>query len=198
MSQGLSDLYTGLETDLIANIAEYLQNGDIYSSTAQWKIQMLAQLGALDKANIRTISGYAGISPALLSQALETASLTAINELEGGFRQLVKDGIINGTDVPVEDTMAKALAAYSKQAKNSLNMVNTVMLYKAKSITGKIINRVAEIADKPEYIAMLNKAAGKVVTGIESRQSAMRQCIQEMTDKGIPAFVDKLGREWSP
>lgn len=198
MSQGLSDLYTGLETDLIANIAEYLQNGDIYSSTAQWKIQMLAQLGALDKANIKTISNYAGISPALLSQALETASLTAINELEGGFRQLVKNGIINGTDVPVEDTMAKALAAYNKQTKNSLNMVNTVMLYKAKSITGKIINQVAEIADKPEYLAMLNKAAGKVVTGIESRQSAMRQCIQEMTDKGIPAFVDKLGREWSP
>ncbi|HBN10645.1 MAG TPA: hypothetical protein DD392_01495, partial [Ruminococcus sp.] len=200
MSQGLSDLYTGLETDLIANIAEYLQNGDIYSSTAQWKIQMLAQLGALDKANIKTISNYARISPALLSQALETASLTAINELEDGFQQLVKDGIINGTgtDVPVEDTMAKALAAYSKQAKNSLNMVNTVMLYKAKSVTGKIINRTAEIADKPEYIAMLSKAAGKVITGIESRQSAMRQCIQEMTDKGIPAFVDKLGREWSP
>lgn len=198
MSQGLSDLYTGLETDLIANIAEYLKSGDIYSSTAQWKIQMLAQLGSLDKANIKTISNYAGISPALLSQALETASLTAINELEDGFRQLVKDGIINGTDVPVMDTMAKALKAYDRQAKNSLNMVNTVMLYKAKSITGKIINKTAEIADKPEYIAMLSKAAGKVITGIESRQSAMRQCIQEMTDSGIPAFVDRLGREWSP
>lgn len=77
-------------------------------------------------------------------------------------------------------------------------MVNTVMLYKAKSITGKIINQTAEIANKPEYIAMLSKATGKVITGIESRQSAMRQCIQEMTAKGIPAFVDKLGREWSP
>lgn len=198
MSQGLSDLYTGLETDLIANVAEYLKSGDIYSSTAQWKIQMLAQLGSLDKANIKTISNYAGISPALLSQALETASLTAINELEDGFQQLVKDGIINGTDVPVMDTMAKALKAYDRQAKNSLNMVNTVMLYKAKSVTGKIINKTAEIADKPEYIAMLSKAAGKVITGIESRQSAMRQCIQEMTDTGIPAFVDKLGREWSP
>ncbi len=198
MSQGMSDLYTGLETDLISNIADYLKSGDIYSSTAQWKIQMLAQLGALDKANIKTISNYAGMSPSLLSQALETASLTAINELEGGFRQLVKDGIINGTNVPVEDTMAKVLKSYNKQAKNSLNMVNTVMLYKAKSITGKIINQTAEIANKPEYIAMLSKATGKVITGIESRQSAMRQCIQEMTAKGIPAFVDKLGREWSP
>lgn len=55
MSQGMSDLYTGLETDLISNIADYLKSGDIYSSTAQWKIQMLAQLGALDKANIKTI-----------------------------------------------------------------------------------------------------------------------------------------------
>lgn len=45
---------------------------------------------------------------------------------------------------------------------------------------------------------MLNKAAGKTVSGIESRQAAMRQCIKEMTDKGIPAFVDKRGREWSP
>lgn len=198
MSQGMSDLYTGLETDLISNIADYLKSGDIYSSTAQWKIQMLAQLGALDKANIKTISNYAGMSPSLLSQALEMASLTAINELEGGFRQLVKDGIINGTNVPVMDTMERTLKLYNKQAKNSLNMVNTVMLYKAKSITGKIINQTAEIANKPEYIAMLSKATGKVITGIESRQSAMRQCIQEMTAKGIPAFVDKLGREWSP
>ena len=49
LSQSLSDLYTGLETDLIANIAEYLAAGNIDSPTAQWKIQMLAQLGALDK-----------------------------------------------------------------------------------------------------------------------------------------------------
>ena len=45
---------------------------------------------------------------------------------------------------------------------------------------------------------MLNKAAGKTVSGIESRQAAMRQCIKELSDKGIPAFVDKRGREWSP
>lgn len=37
LSQSLSDLYTGLETDLIANIAEYLAAGKIDSPTAQWK-----------------------------------------------------------------------------------------------------------------------------------------------------------------
>lgn len=59
LSQSLSDLYTGLETDLIANIAEYLAAGNIDSPTAQWKIQMLAQLGALDKSNIKVITEYA-------------------------------------------------------------------------------------------------------------------------------------------
>lgn len=198
LSQGLSNLYTGLETDLIANIADYLKSGDVSSSTAQWKIQMLAKLGALDKANIKTIAEYAGIAPDMLTEALESAALTAIEELEPSFQQLVKDGIINGTEIPIEKTMSKALTTYNKQARQSLNMVNTVMRFKAKSAAQKVINDTAELAGKQSFVDMLNKAAGKAVTGAESRQAAMRQCIKDMSDKGIPAFVDKLGREWSP
>lgn len=198
LSQSLSDLYTGLETDLIANIAEYLAEGNTDSPTAQWKIQMLARLGALDKANIKTIAEYAGIAPDMLTEALETAALNGISELEPGFQNLVRDGIVNGTEVPIEKTMAKAVTSYRRQAQKSLNLVNTVMLYKAKSTAQKVINDTAELAEKQSFIDMLNKAAGKAVTGIESRQAAMRQCIKEMSEKGIPAFVDKLGREWSP
>lgn len=198
LSRGLSNLYTGLETDLIANIADYLKSGDVGSSTAQWKIQMLARLGALDKANIKTIAEYAGIAPDMLTEVLETAALTAIGELEPGFQQLVKDGIINDSAVPIEKTMSKVLTSYNKQARQSLNMVNTVMRFKAKSAAQKIINDTAELAEKQSFVDMLNKAAGKAVTGAESRQAAMRQCIKDMSEKGIPAFVDKLGREWSP
>lgn len=198
LSQSLSDLYTGLETDLIANIAEYLAAGKIDSPTAQWKIQMLAQLGALDKSNIKVITEYAGIAPDMLTEVLETAALSAVEELEPGFQKLARNGIINGTEVPIEKTMARALTSYQKQAKQSLNMVNTVMRYKAKSAAQKIINDTAELTEKQSFINTLNKATGKVVTGAESRQAAMRQCIKEMSEKGIPAFVDKLGREWSP
>lgn len=72
---------------------------------------------------------------------------------------------------------------------------SSAMLYKAKKAAEKVINDTAELANKQEFLDSLNKAAGKVVTGIESRQAAMRQCIGEMTEKGIPAFTDKLGRE---
>ena len=198
LSQGLSDLYTGLETDLISDIADWLKSGDVTASTPQWKMKLLAQMGALDKANIKVIAEYAGIAPEMLTEALETAALTAIEELEPGFQDLVKDGIISGTDVPAEDTMARALKSYNKQARQSLNMVNTVMRYKAKEAAQKIVNDTAELAEKQSFLDMLNKAAGKAVTGAESRQAAMRQCIKEMSEKGIPAFVDRSGREWSP
>ncbi len=198
ISQGLADLYTGLETDLIANIAAYLSRQQLDIPTAQWQIQMLAQLGALDRANISTIASYIGSVPEMLAEAMEIGALDAIRELEPGFREMVRDGLIHGTDVPVEKTMERALKTYNKQAVQSLNMVNTVMRYKAKDTARKVINDTAELAKKQSFLNMLNKAAGKAVTGMESRQAAMRQCIAEMSEKGIPAFVDKLGREWSP
>lgn len=195
ISQGLSNLYTGLETDLMANIAEYLASQSLDTPTAKWKMQLLAELGALNKQNIKTIAQYAGIAPEMLQEALEISALDAIKELEPGFQKLARGGIVNSAEVPVESTVARALKTYNKQARNSLNLVNTVMKYKAKDIAVRLIN---EIADKQEKLDMLNKATGKTVLGIESRQQAMRQCIKEMSEKGIPAFVDKLGREWSP
>lgn len=36
------------------------------------------------------------------------------------------------------------------------------------------------------------------MSGVESRQQAVRRCIRQLNDKGIPAFVDKRGREWTP
>ena len=198
LSQGLTDLYTGLETDLIANISNYLASGNINIPTAEWKIKMLAQLGELNQDNIKKIVEYADMTPSLLQEILEIASLQAIQDLEPGFQQLVADGIINGISVPVEQTMENAIKTYNKQAKNSLNMVNTVMLYKSKNIAGKLVNDIAELSNKQSFLNLLNKAAGKAVTGAESRQAATRQCIKEMIDKGIPCFVDKAGREWSP
>mgnify|MGYP004702732325 CR=1 FL=1 len=198
LSQGLSDLYTGLETDLLANLAAFLTAEQADMPSAQWKIQMLAQLGALDRKNLRTITQYVKNVPRMLQDALQAGVLSALEDLEPGFRQMVLDGILQGTDTPVEDTMARALKTYARQARKSMNMVNTVMRYKARDAAHKAINDTAELADKQEFLNVLNKAAGKTVSGIESRQAAMRQCIKEMTDKGIPAFVDKRGREWSP
>ncbi|MGN0596362.1 MAG: phage minor capsid protein [Ruminiclostridium sp.] len=199
LSEGLTRLVVGMETDLIKNIADFLAAGQAETSTALWKIKKLAELGALNKKNKRTIAEYAEIQPEMQQITLEAAAVKAVNQLEPGFRELVKEGVLkDAAEMPASDTMMRAVKMLGKQAASDLNFVSTTMLYKAKKAAEKVINDTAELANKQEFLDSLNKAAGKVVTGIESRQAAMRKCIGEMTEKGIPAFTDKLGREWTP
>lgn len=199
LSQGITDLIVGLETDLIANIAAYLAAGKIEEDTAKWKMKKLAELGKLTKQNAKTIAEYAGKTPELLELTLQRAANSAIQELAPGLKRMVQEGLIDRRATPsMSGNMLNSLKMLQKQAKKDLNLTNTTMKYKAKNAAMQVINRTAELANKQEYIDSLNKAAGKVVTGIEARQSAMRECIGEMTQKGIPAFVDKNGRNWTP
>lgn len=199
LSQGITDLIVGLETDLIANIAAYLTAGRIEEDTAKWKMKKLAELGKLTKQNAKTIAEYAGKTPELLELTLQRAANSAIQELAPGLKRMVQEGLIDRRATPsMSGNMLNSLKMLQKQAKKDLNLINTTMKYKAKNAAMQVINRTAELANKQEYIDSLNKATGKVVTGIEARQSAMRECIGEMTQKGIPAFVDKNGRNWTP
>lgn len=199
LSQGITDLIVGLETDLIANIAAYLAAGRIEEDTAKWKMKKLAELGKLTKQNAKTIAEYAGKTPELLELTLQRAANSAIQELAPGLKRMMQEGLVDKRATPsMSGNMLNSLKMLQKQAKKDLNITNTTMKYKAKNAAMQVINRTAELANKQEYIDSLNKVAGKVVTGIEARQSAMRQCISEMTDKGIPAFVDKKGRNWTP
>ena len=199
LSQGITDLIVGLETDLIANIAAYLAAGKIEEDTAKWKMKKLAELGKLTKQNAKTIAEYAGKTPELLELTLQRAANSAIQELAPGLKRMMQEGLIDRRATPsMSGNMLNSLKMLQKQAKKDLNLTNTTMKYKAKNAAMQVINRTAELANKQEYIDSLNKATGKVVTGIEARQSAMRECIVEMTQKGIPAFVDKNSRNWSP
>lgn len=83
-----------------------------------------------------------------------------------------------------------------------LNLCNTTMLYKARDAYKNLIQDMAstaqEMAEKQVFIDTLDKHATSAITGAESRAQALRKCIQSFNDKGIPAFIDKRGREWTP
>ena len=198
LAEECSDVLAAMEDDLLQNIAEYLSEGRADIPTAQWKIQQLAALGKLDRENIRTIAEYSGIAADMEEIAMTRAALAAVKDMDEGFGKLVSDGIIEGTAVPMEETALQAAAMYSKQAKDRLNKVNTVMRYFARTTAAASVNKAAEIVNKQQHLDTLNKAAGKVIMGAESRQTAVRECIKEMSEKGIPAFVDAAGRQWSP
>lgn len=205
LSQPLTDVYTAMERDLMLAIAKQIaKDGDI-SATSQWRLQRLAEAGDLNETAIKIIASYTGIQSDLLTEAISDAAYSVIDKLEPAFQELAKQGLISDTPIPASRSVNQAIQTFRKQAVSDLNLVNTVMRYKAKQAyvdlvnkTYDAVNAVADVTNRQELLNTLGKHTMSTVMGIESRQEAVRKCIKEFSDKGIPAFVDAAGREWSP
>ena len=195
--------YTDLEAMLMRNIIRHIKDYDQPIATDEWLLQKLAEIGKLNKENMKIIAQQAGISQTAAERMLQDAAEDAIKSTDAGFRYLVRQGL---TDEAVESGQSKTVRQVMKtlrdQAKDTLNVCNTTMLYKARDAFKKLVRTIAsdagEIAEKQSFLDILGKYATATTIGAESRQQAVRKCIQDFNDKGIPAFVDRAGREWTP
>lgn len=205
LSQPLTDVYNAMEQDIMLAIAKQLAKGGSISASSEWRLQRLAEAGDLNKTVIEIIASYTGIQSDLLTEALSGAANSVIDKLEPGFRELAKQGFISDTPVPASKSVDRAIQTFHKQAASDLNLVNTVMRYKAKQAyvdlvnkTYDAVNAIEDVSNRQELLNTLGKHTMSTVMGVESRQEAVRKCIREFNSKGIPAFVDAAGREWSP
>ncbi|MED0946188.1 phage minor capsid protein [Bacillus mycoides] len=183
------DIYNAIEEELLLNMARLLkrdmdllltaENGDQYQ---HWRMVQMNKLGTLDKQQLETIAKHSGKTVKEVRAMLEAAGSAAIGEHESIYTQAVKLGLLE-----VAPPMAQSAAligilnAYVNQALNTLNLVNTTMLSFAQQM----------------YRDVLNQVVGKLITGTITQQQAIRQAVAGWANKGIPAFVDKLGRKWS-
>ena len=195
--------FQDLEELLMANIIRHCRDWEQPIATDAWLLKKLAEIGRLNKENIKIIAAATGLSQTAMERMLNEVAEQVVKEIEPAMQRVAKAGLV-GEAVPVERSknVKQVLTTMRKQAKDTLNLCNTTMLYKARDAYQKFVQNVAstadEIARKQEFIDVLNKHAISAVTGAESRQQALRKCIREFNDKGIPAFVDSRGREWTP
>ena len=205
LSQPLTDVYNAMEQDIMLAIAKQLAKDGSISASSEWRLQRLAEAGDLNKTVIGIIASYTGIQSDLLTETLLGAANSVIDKLEPGFRELAKQGFISDTPVPASKSVNRAIQTFHKQAASDLNLVNTVMRYKAKQAyvdlvnkTFDAVNAIEDVSNRQELLNTLGKHTMSTVMGAESRSEAVRKCIREFNSKGIPAFVDAAGREWSP
>lgn len=199
LSQPLTDVYTAMETDLMIAIARQLAVGGEINATSEWRLKKLAEAGALSKETVKIIASYTGIQSDLLTEAIEGAAMGVADKLEPALQACARDGYISSPDsTPISEGMKNVVTNFRKQAKTDLNLVNTVMQYKAKSSYTTLVNKIYDDTKRQELLGVLGKHTLEVASGGTSRQEAVRNCIKEFSQKGIPAFVDKRGREWSP
>lgn len=196
-------VYQDLEEQLMANIIRHCRNYKQPIDTDKWLMQKLAEIGKLNQENIKIISKAAGFSQTAMERLLNASAEEAAAELEPAMQHLVKKALAGKAVKPEKSrNVQQVLKALRSQAKDTLNLCNTTMLYKAKAAYQKLVEDIAgkagEIARKQEFLDILNKNATAAVVGAESRQQAVIQCIKQFNARGIPAFVDKRGREWTP
>lgn len=202
-AESVDIVFQDLEAMLMRNIIRHCQDYDQPIATDTWLLQKLAEIGRLDQENIKLIAQMTGISQTAMERMLNESADEALKQVEPALAYLTREGLAGK---PVKLRKSKSVQNTMKdmkaQAKSTLNLCNTNMLYKAREAYQKLVNKVAadasEIADKQSFLDRLNVHGTAVTIGAESRQQAMRRCIEEFNDKGIPAFVDKRGREWTP
>lgn len=188
-----------MEDDILREIAAQLsRDGDI-SDTSKWRIRQLARAGRFDKLAAAIIAGYSEVEDGRAMDAVLTAAETEIGYLDNAVQAANAAGLSEYfSGIPAEESALGAAKAFQKQAASDLNLVNTVMQYKAGSAYVNAVNAIYRETDRQSALDILGKGAAKAVSGQMSLQEATRKTIRELAQKGIPAFVDKRGREWSP
>lgn len=203
MADSVAGIYQDLEELLMQNIVRHIKDYGKPIDSDDWLLQKLAEMGKLNKENIRIIAQQAGISQTAAERMLNEAAQESIKQLEPCLQNAVKDGLLHtAVDVDKSKNIKRTVEALQTQANDTLNLCNTNMLYKAKNAYKNLVQSIystsKEIERKQDFIDLMNKSAADTVIGAESRTQAVRSCIKQFNEKGIPAFVDKAGREWTP
>ena len=201
LSAPLVRVLLDMEDDILREIAAQLsRDGDI-SDTSKWRIRQLARAGRFDKRAAAIIAGYSEVEDGQAMDAVLTAAETEIGYLDNAVQAANAAGLSEYfSDIPAETSAMNAAKAFQRQAASDLNLVNTVMGYKAGSAYVNAVNAIYRDTAEGRQGALdiMGKGAAKAVSGQMSLQEATRKTIRELAQKGIPAFVDKRGREWSP
>lgn len=201
LSAPLVRVLLDMEDDILREIAAQLsRDGDI-SDTSKWRIRQLARAGRFDKRAAAIIAGYAEVKDGQAMDAVLTAAETEIGYLDNAVQAANAAGLSEYfSDIPAEESALGAAKAFQRQAASDLNLVNTVMQYKAGSAYVNAVNAIYRDTAEGRQGALdiMGKGAAKAISGQMSLQEATRKTIRELAQKGIPAFVDKRGREWSP
>lgn len=196
-------IYQDLEEQIMTNIIRHCKDYGQPIATDKWLLKKLAEIGKLNKENIKIIANSTGLSKTAMERMLNAIAEETLTEIEPAMAHLSRQGLV-GAAVPLEQSrnIRQVTETMTKQAKDTLNLCNTTMLYKAQDAYKQFVNNMAsvaqELAEKQSFIDILNKNMAASAIGAESRQQAVRKCIKEFNEKGIPAFVDKKGREWTP
>ena len=186
---------------LLQNIARHFRFAALdREGVFDWETLKLLELGQLRQENLRIIAQTVGDVSGMTKLALERVMTQVVERNLPELLQGVDAGILSAPPSGLSESMQGILRYYLDQAVKQYNLVNTVMLTSSENALRRVISTVMRSQEFLRDVAQgtLNTATGEVLTGISSRQAAVRSAIRQMAQEGIVGFVDKAGHLWSP
>ena len=130
-AETIDSAYIDLEAQIMQNIARHLRDWKKPIDTDQWLMQKLAEIGKLNKENIKIIAQMSGISQTAAERMLNEVAEEAVKMTEPGFRYMARQGLIDSViEADKSKNVKQVMKNLQKQAKDSLNLTNTTMYIK--------------------------------------------------------------------
>lgn len=198
-SDPIVKVYEECVDELLVMLARHFNTkGTGNTSSFEYEVEMLSKMGAIRRDTAAIIARHVAKNEPMIELAIEQAMLDALENVEPELKNAAVNGMLHDAPMELNDFVRDRLTAYAAQAREPLNLVNTVMLEGTMDAYRKGVYAATDIVRQMEAAqTVLNVETGKVSTGVSTLQKAVKTGVTRMHREGITGFVDRGGHKWS-
>lgn len=177
--QAVTDIYAQMQTELFDSMIRRLKergNADLAENPYIWQLEKLNDMYMLNEDNLKIIVERTGIAESLLREVIENEGLKVYQDT----KQQLEEDLGRKSSGTVRNGVTDALEAYTAQAVNDLNLINSTLPQSVQSV----------------FKSVVETTVAQVVSGTKTSDRALRDTIMGWQKKNFTGFVDKAGREW--
>lgn len=177
--QAVSDIYAKMQIELFDSMIKRLKkrgSADLQENPYVWQLEKLNDMHMLNDKNLKTISERTGIAENLLRDVIANEGLRVYKDT----KQQLEEDLGRVHSGIVRNGVTDALEAYTSQAIEDLNLINTTLPKSIQSV----------------FKSIVEQTVANVVAGTKTSDRALHETIMSWQKKGFTGFTDAAGREW--
>lgn len=194
LSEPFEEIYSGITNQILILMSEYIGK-NIDEPIEVWKEKRMKELNILLGKSRSIMSNAPFISTTIY--ALNSVVDMTLDDIEPDLKKASKMGALAKTTSYMDSIGINELKKNMKQdfLGNFNTMNNTMQSFISQGYNRAIQNVVMNYNQRRTQI--LDEAVDKLFHQT-TMQKAIGDAIRQMAKEGIPAFVDKAGKKWSP
>jgi hypothetical protein len=163
-----------MESDILMNMLKALNAGNIGSAT--WQAQKLAQLGIVRSLNINTINDNLRIAIEEIQEEIQESVMKGALSVDA-----TQENLADFLPANADPKVKAVFDGWYRKTGNEFNRMGASMLVSADKI----------------YTNTVNSVTAEVLAGSKTGRQAIAETATDWAKKGLSAFKDSAGREWS-